>query len=267
VAGELSIDLDDDRRRSFRRFLVVSALLHVVLVALLAWSPGLPVMSAPIGAISVNLVASPGRPTPAPRPKPKAAPPPAPAPVPEAAKPKPKPPVPEKRVLPKESTAPKPAPRAERKEITPEEVARPEPKQQEYADVLDQLRAEAGEEAAPEAEPEAVPEPAAAVAPAGGGGTGRPVSPEVADWMRRARIHVRRSWVLPPGFRQQSLATVVDIELDAGGNVLGEPEIVKRSGNPWYDDGVLRSIRKATPLPAPPDAGVWNFVFVSDESY
>jgi len=104
------------------------------------------------------------------------------------------------------------------------------------------------------------------VAPAGGGGTGRPVSPEVADWMRRARIHVRRSWVVPPGFRQLSLATEIDVELDAGGNLLGEPEIVKRSGNPWYDDGVLRSIRKASPLPAPPEARVWRFVFVSDES-
>jgi outer membrane biosynthesis protein TonB len=141
-------------------------------------------------------------------------------------------------------------------------VARPETPEQDYSDVLDQLRSEIGDEKAPVAEPEQV----AAVAPAGGGGTGRPVSPEVADWMRRARIHVRRSWVVPPGFRQQALATVIDVDLDAGGNLRGEPEVVKRSGNPWYDDGVLRSIRKASPLPAPPEAGVWNFVFVSDES-
>ena len=263
MAGELSIDLDDVRRRDLRRFFVISALLHVVLGALLAFSPGLPRMEAPMGAISVDLVAAPSRAAPAPRPpaKPKAAP--APVPAPPQAKPKPKPPVPDKRVLPKESTTPKPTPRAKREEIAPEDVARPEARQEEYTDVLDQLRAEAGEEAAPEAEPERV----AAVAPAGGGGTGRPVSPEVADWMRRARIHVRQSWVVPPGFRQQSLATVVDVELDGGGNLLGDPEIVKRSGNPWYDDGVLRSIRKASPLPAPPEAGVWNFVFVSDENY
>jgi outer membrane biosynthesis protein TonB len=261
VAGELSIDLDDERRRSFRRFFVLSALLHAGFAALLAFSPGLPAMEAPMGVISVDLVAAPTAAAPAPRPKPRAAP--APVPAPPQAAPKPKPPVPEKRVLPQESTAPKPTPRPRREELTPEQVARPEAPQQDYSDVLEQLRAEAGEEAAPEAEPQQV----AAVAPAGGGGTGRPVSPEVADWMRRARIHVRRSWVVPPGFRQQSLATVVDVELDAGGNLLGEPEIVKRSGNPWYDDGVLRSIRKASPLPAPPEAGVWNFVFVSDESY
>ena len=129
--------------------------------------------------------------------------------------------------------------------------------------MLDQLREEAGEEA-PTAEAPA--EPAQASAPAGGGGSGRPVSPEVADWMRRVRIHVRQSWVVPPGFRQQSLSTVVDVDLDAGGNLVGEPEIVRRSGNPWYDEGVVRSIRGASPLPAPPEPGVWNFVFLSDES-
>ncbi len=258
MARELSIDLDGGRRREFRRFFVVSALLHLGLAALFAFSPGFAVTSAPMGAISVNLVGAPARPTPAPAAKPKVAPVPTPAPAP----PKPKPPVPEKRVLPKETTTPKPTPRAKREEIAPEEVVRPQTPQQEYSDVLDDLRSQLGEEETP-----AQPEQVAAVAPAGGGGTGRPVSPEVADWMRRTRIHVRRSWVVPPGFRQQSLATVVDVELDGGGNLLGEPEIVKRSGNPWYDDGVLRSIRKASPLPAPPEAGVWNFVFVSDESY
>jgi outer membrane biosynthesis protein TonB len=262
VARELSIDLDLGRRREFRRFVVVSALLHVALVAIFAFSPGFAVTSAPMGAISVNLVGAPTRPAPAPPAKPKAAPAPVPAPTPAQAPPKPKPPVPEKRVLPKETTAPKPAPKAKREEIAPEDVVRPETTPKEYSDVLEELRSELGEEETP-----AQPEQVAAVAPAGGGGTGRPVSPEVADWMRRARIHVRRSWVVPPGFRQQSLATVVDVDLDAAGNLLGEPEIVKRSGNPWYDDGVLRSIRKASPLPAPPEAGVWNFVFVSDESY
>jgi protein TonB len=261
VAVQHTIDLDDERRGSFRRFLVVSALLHLGLAAMLAFSPGMSQMSAPMGAISVDLVAAPTRSAPAPRAQPKPAAVPNPAPAQPA--PKPKPPVPDKRVLPKESTAPKPKPRAKREEIPPEAVTRPEAPEQEYSDVLDQLRSEIGEEQAPAAKPEQV----AAVAPAGGGGTGRPVSPEVADWMRRVRIHVRRSWVVPPGFRLQSLATGVEVELDSGGNLQGEPEIAKRSGNPWYDDGVVSSIRKASPLPAPPEAGVWNFVFVSDESY
>jgi outer membrane biosynthesis protein TonB len=108
VASQYAIDLEDGRRGSFRRFLVVSALLHLGLVAMLAFSPTMPQMSAPMGAISVNLVAAPSRPAPAPRAQPK----PAPAPTPAPAVAKPKPPVPDKRVLPKESTTPKPKPRA-----------------------------------------------------------------------------------------------------------------------------------------------------------
>jgi TonB family protein len=100
-----------------------------------------------------------------------------------------------------------------------------------------------------------------------GSPTGRPVSPEFFAWERRARIHIRQNWVVPPSFRNQPLRTSILVELDAGGGVVGEPRIVKRSGNPWYDDGVVRSIQKASPLPAPPEAGDWSFVFVADESY
>jgi outer membrane biosynthesis protein TonB len=266
VAGSAAIDLEEGRRREFRRLLLVSAAIHAVFAALLAFSPGLPVIDAPAGVISVDLVAAPSAAAPAaarPKPKPAPAAKPVPAPPPPAAKPKP--PVPDKRVLPKEATTPKPAPRAKQKELAPEDVAPPKAQEQDYADVLDQLRNEVGEDApAPAAEPVAQ---APAAAPAGGGGTGRPVSPEVADWMRRARVHIRRSWVVPPGFRQQSLATMVNVALDAQGNLIGDPEITKRSGNPWYDEGVLRSITKASPLPAPPEAGVWVFVLVSDENY
>jgi protein TonB len=269
VAGELSIELDEERRRSFRRFLGVSAALHVALAGALAFSPSFGRIEAPAGVISVDLVALPGQPA-APRPKPAAKPAPAPkqaAPEP-VAKPRPKPPVPEKRVLPQEAPTPKPKPQAKpkRTELPPEAVQRREEPEQDYGDVLEALRAEAGEEApSPAPAAETAPTAAPARAPAGGGGTGRPVSPEVADWMRRARIHVRQSWVVPPGFRQQSLSTAVVIELDSAGNVVGEPEVVRASGNPWYDDGVVRSIRKASPLPAPPESGAWDFVFVSDE--
>jgi TonB C terminal len=47
--------------------------------------------------------------------------------------------------------------------------------------------------------------------------------------------------------------------------VRGEPDLVQRSGNPWYDEGVVRSIRKASPLPAPPEPGPVRLVMVSDE--
>lgn len=38
-------------------------------------------------------------------------------------------------------------------------------------------------------------------------------------------------------------------------------------GNPWYDENVVRAIQKASPLPAPPEAGEWAFVFVPEDSY
>jgi len=139
---------------------------------------------------------------------------------------------------------------------------KPAPVERELSDVLADLRAAAGERA---------PEPAktAAVAPAalGAGGVGRPVSPEVAAWLKRAKIHVRRAWVLPAGFRTQALAAHVQVNLDAAGNVVGVPRIVRRSGNPWFDEGVVRAIQKASPLPAPPEADEWAFVFVPGDSF
>ena len=72
---------------------------------------------------------------------------------------------------------------------------------------------------------------------------------------------------VPAGFRTQQLETHVLVDLDVGGRVLGDPRISRRSGNPWYDDGVVRAIQKASPLPAPPEAGEWAFVFVPEDSY
>jgi TonB family protein len=142
----------------------------------------------------------------------------------------------------------------------------PEPVEQDYSDVLAQLRADAGESAAEPAPP--APTPTAAAPAAGiGSGVGRPVSAEVAAWVKKAKIHVRRAWVLPPGFRTQALEAYVLVDLDAGGNVIGMPEVVRRSGNPWYDEGVVRAIQKASPLPPPPAADEWAFVFVPGDSY
>jgi drug/metabolite transporter (DMT)-like permease len=50
----------------------------------------------------------------------------------------------------------------------------------------------------------------------------------------------------------------------AAGALRGKPRVTRRSGNPWYDDNVISSIKKASPLPAPPEAGTWTFVFYSD---
>lgn len=253
---QLAGAVDDQRRRDFRRLLAFSGLGHVLLFASLAFAPtfdrdvGLP------GVVSVDLVAAPSLdppspappapspPKPEPKPEAKPEPKPEPKPLPAPDRPKPKPPVPAKKVLPQEVVDPK----------------KPRPaqaSQEELDDVLARLRDET--EPLPDAEP-------APPAPPRGGGPGVRVSPEVAAWLKAARNHVRQVWAVPPGFRTERLVTRVLVELDSAGNVLRPPRIVERSGNPWYDDGVVRGIQKASPLPPPPKAGEWSFVFNSEES-
>jgi len=250
VVREVTAHFDDARQREFRRFLSLSMLLHMVGFAMLAWMPTFPVVRSP-EAIMVNLVAAPGGVRAVPR---------------AAPRPKPKPPKPAPVVLPKEPGLPKPQPAPEPKVPPSEPKVQPE---QDYGDVLEQLRAELGEpEPKSQDETAETAEPAQTAALGGGGaGSGRLVSPELARWLREARIHVRRNWTLTGNFRMQSLSAEVKVELDAAGNVVGTPEIARRSGNPWYDDGVVRSIQKASPLPAPPEAGTWSFVFKSDEDF
>lgn len=249
---EVAIRLDERRSQEFRRFLLASLVLHLVAVVFMLLSPSGPVVAPPLG-VRVQLVAPPAtRPAPAPaRPKP----------APARPKPRPKPPKPAPVVLPVEPSTPKPKPQPEAKPEPrpPEPVAETPPQQEEYVDVLEQLRAELGEESPTEAPPTQ----AAQTGPVGSPDGAR-VSPEVAAWLRNVQIHVRRNWTVPPAFEMQSLVTSIEVDLDAAGNVRGEPDVESRSGNPWYDENVVRSIQKASPMPAPPKAGRWTFVFRSD---
>lgn len=285
-------DAHDGPGWSFPRVLLVSAIAHAVLLLLLAVSPSFSSAPSLPDAITVDLLAPPGPPPaaksgpkakaaapkaiPAP-PTPKAAPEPVPPPQvkpaplpPPPAKPAPAPPPPTTaKVLPKEASkapeAVKPAPPPSTA-AAPAPAAKPAPpaRQQNIDDVMAQLRAEAGEESPAPVEEARLD--ASDVAGTGGGGGSVQVSPEVMAWLKSARIHVRRSWVLQPGFRLEPLSTQVRVNLDAAGNVVGEPEVIRRSGNPWYDESVLRAIQKASPLPAPPRAGAWDFLFQPEES-
>lgn len=227
---------EDVRRREFRRLLVISGAAHLALLLVFTISPR-PRGTVLPGVVRVDLVAA------APS-----------APAPARPRPKPKPPAPVKKVLPAEPTRPpqpKPAPKPEAKPAPkPEPAAEP---QVDYDDLLAQLREEAGE-------PEASAEAAGTGSQPGSAGRGVPVTPEVMAWMRSAKIHVTRAWVLAPGFRTQALETEVRVRLSASGEVLGI-RVVRRSGNPWYDESVERAIEKASPLPPPPGADEWLFVF------
>ena len=248
----------DERQREFRRMVGWSAVVHLCLLGLAVVTPRSSSNFSAEQVIAVDLVALPAPARSASRPPPKATK----APTPPAEKPPPVPPKPKQVVLPKNAekdpskkkAEPKPAP----KEVTPE----PAP-EKDLEDLLAEMREDAGEEA-----PSEVP-PTTAAAPTGvpNAGIGVKVSPEVLAWMRKAKIHVRRAWVVPPGFRAEALETHVVVELDASGAVVGQPRIVRRSGNPWFDEGVVRGIEKSSPLPPPPRAGEWDFVFLPEDAY
>lgn len=227
------------RRRDFRRTLIFSTVGHaLLLLGLVVSAPAKRGVVLP-SVITVDLVAARVAPGPA---APRAAP-----------KPKPK-----QVVLPEKPRTPEPKPR-QRKEVVLEQKPKEE---KSLEDLLAQFREESGEPK-PEQPAPAAAEEVVARAPA----SGLPVSVDVLAWVREVRIHVQESWVVPPGFRLQLLQTEVRVALGASGEVMDTPRVVGRSGNPWYDDGVVRGIQKASPLPPPPEPGDWTFIFASDEIY
>jgi periplasmic protein TonB len=250
-------EMGDERQREFRKMIAWSIAAHLFVVFGGAVMPHPSGRIDPSQVVSVDLVAlpSPARASAPPKPA---------APKPQevaAVKPPPPPPPKPKEVVipehPERDLAKKPKPEPKKTEPAPE----PE---KSLEDLLSEMRQEAGE-AEPTAAPPAPEETAAAEPSPSSGGTVA-VSPEVLAWIRKAKAHVRRAWVVPPGFRTESLETHVTVELDASGAVVGEPQITQRSGNPWYDDGVVRGIQKASPLPPPPSAGEWDFVFKPEDA-
>jgi TonB family protein len=253
---QLLSSLEAERQRQFRRFVGVSALLHVAL-GLAFWIGPIRHSGRALPAVErvslVEALAAAPAARPAPAAPPKALPPPPPPPV-------------AKKVLPKQP-APLPKPKPAEAKPKPKVEPKPEPKpkepepapEQELDDVLAQLRNEKGETA---------PKPAeqAPSLPAGGpaGGPGILVDAETARWMREVKIHVTRAWILPAGFRSEALVTIVEVDLSPAGDVLGT-STRQGSGNPWYDESVERAIQKASPVPAPPEAGEWQFTFDSRE--
>jgi len=253
---QLLSTLEDERQRQFRRFVGFSAVAHALL-ALLFWigpirtsHEALPVVERVelVEAMPSARIAKPKPVAPVAKPKP---PPPPPPPPPEDVKVLPKEPAP----LPKPVVKPKPV----EKPPEPKAETKPEP-EKDYEDVLADLRKEAGE-----TEPPPAPEPPKAVPSGPAGGPGQLVDPETARWIREVKIHVTRAWILAAGFKTESLVTVVEVDISATGDVLGT-RTTKSSGNPWYDESVVRAIEKATPLPAPPEAGEWAFTFDSREA-
>jgi len=250
-------DFEVDPRRPRWQMWLASALGHLVLLSALVWVPASESTHFP-QAISVTLLAAPP-----------VAPPPAATPVRKpAVKPAPKPPPPPPRkvkVLPKQAPAatakPRPVPRPE-----PAVQRKPRPEELSYDDALAKLRGELGENppaaVVPVVKEMRVAAPSQTEATTAGGGR---LSPEVAAWQLAVKRHVRRVWITPPEFRESGLATELAIDVAANGSLLGRPELLRSSGNPFYDDNAVRALVKASPLPPPPVPGRQVLVFTPEE--
>jgi TonB family protein len=92
---------------------------------------------------------------------------------------------------------------------------------------------------------------------AGGGGGAQGsvrLSPELSDYFRRLEESVRNSWILPAALVRDAGKLVVELRIviEKDGRVSAQ-RIERGSGNSYFDDSVLRAIRKASPLPVPPE--------------
>ena len=102
------------------------------------------------------------------------------------------------------------------------------------------------------------PEPKKADPQAGGSiggavGRGR-VSPETLAYFRALDERIRENWTVPELALSDSRNLIVQIRItiERDGKVTNV-RMEKGSGNPYFDDSVLRAITKASPLPVPPE--------------
>ena len=89
----------------------------------------------------------------------------------------------------------------------------------------------------------------------GGGSQGTVrVSPELLEFFRKLEEKVRESWVLPEALARNAKNLMVEmrIVIEKDGRV-SDARIEKGSGNVYFDESVRRAIRKASPLPVPPE--------------
>jgi colicin import membrane protein len=103
--------------------------------------------------------------------------------------------------------------------------------------------------------PTAVPVRGTGAGGFGGGSQGTVrVSPELLEYFRKLEERVRESWVLPEALVRDAgaLTVVVRIVIEKDGRV-SDTRVEKGSGNAYFDESVQRAIRKASPVPIPPE--------------
>lgn len=69
---------------------------------------------------------------------------------------------------------------------------------------------------------------------------------------------IRQNWVLPQYLAKKNLKAQVRVRFDEKGQVLSA-QIVKSSGNPTFDEIVIDTVQKSSPVPPPPEKFVRLF--------
>ena len=241
---------DAAHQRGLVRGIALSFALHMVVGFAIAYAPEPDPIYLP-EVISVRMVTMPAASTPT-KSAPKVAPAKPAAPEPVPAKPLPAP-VPKQVILPKQA-------------VVVKKKAKPKPEPLDYDDALDALREELGDEEPLLREPP--DETAEAVedrAPTEAEGALGQIDPDEAAWKLAVDRHMSNVYVVPQDFKGQGLRTALRVRLSAAGDVLGTPEVLRSSGNPYFDDTVKRALVRATPLPAPPEPGDFRLNFNADE--
>ncbi|PWU14475.1 MAG: hypothetical protein C5B49_13150 [Bdellovibrio sp.] len=64
--------------------------------------------------------------------------------------------------------------------------------------------------------------------------------------------HIRRFWSIPQLLANKKLRTTVRVKFDEFGNIT-DKQILQSSGNSSFDDAVISTLEKASPVPKPPD--------------
>jgi colicin import membrane protein len=232
----MALGLFQRPERGMGRSFVLSALVHIVLAAVLFL--GVRWQVHPPGTVEVDLVD---------------APPPPPPPVVEAPKPtppkvepevKPPPPVPKPDIVLREKPKPKPKPEPKPKDDL-ELKKRMQEQLASEQKALDQQRQERQlRELLAAQKADAARSAAAARASA------------LGEYIGRIQAKVRGNWILPQDLQGNPEAIFLVTQLPTG-EVL-HIKLLKSSGNPAYDREVERAILKSSPLPLPSDRALFD---------
>ena len=99
------------------------------------------------------------------------------------------------------------------------------------------------------------PRPSQGAGGSGGGAQGTVrLPPELRDYFRRLEEAVREAWILPAPVAREAGSLMVELRIviETDGRV-SDTRVERSSGNAYFDESVRRAIRKASPLPVPPE--------------